>query len=52
MVLEKVFLESIDASIPTVLVYFEGIGPFALFGSGNVMIMSTNIDVVVVFEPI
>lgn len=49
---EQVFLELLDASVPAVLVDFEGIGPLAGNCTRHIVILPTDVDMVRVFQPL
>ncbi len=49
IIFKEIFFESIDTLVSPVLIDFEGVGPLARNSSRDVVIISTNIHVVLLF---
>ena len=52
LVLQKVFLEFLNAALSAVAVDLEWVGPYTASGTWNVVVLPSYVDVVGIFKPI
>jgi hypothetical protein len=52
LILQKVLLKFLNASVSAVIVHFEGIGPDASGCTWNIVVLPTNVDVIGILKPI